>query len=396
VKTEHSLEGDSIRREITRRHFLRIAAAGVLAGCSPAQQPTAIPTSAPTDTPRNLPTPAPTATAAPVAGIEAEPTVLPEPTPVPTATDTQVATTDRPDVIKMYPDVPSKVIHTHHAGVWNGEILVPEAIREMLDTSITELTGLGDATAAWAALFSPDERIAIKVNVFRNSLIWTHVPLVTVVVDRLQEAGIPDEQIVIFDYYTSELEEAGYPVNKDGSGVRCYGTDQAYTEGWEVLGRKIRLSDILVNCDALINIPILKSHMIAGISFAMKNHYGSLRNPSSLHGNIGRAMAELNALPPIKDRTRLIIGDVLTACLSYRGSYPYWETDWVGDSILMSFDPIAHDTVGLEMLSQLRTANEDNPTAILNMAAPCLESGAELGLGTNDPGNMEVIEVNLG
>jgi hypothetical protein len=293
------------------------------------------------------------------------------------------------------PAGPSKVVHTH-AAVWNGETLVPEAIRQMLDASITELTGLNDATKAWASLFASDEQIAIKVNAFRNSLIWTHVPLVMAVTECLQEAGVPAEQIVIFDYYTSELEEAGYPVNKDGPGVRCYGTDTAYTEGWKVSGLNIRLSDILLGCDALINMPVLKSHMIAGISFALKNHYGSFENPAMLHGHIGRTMAELNALPPIKDRTRLIIGDVLTACLSYRNAYPYWESDWTGDSILMSFDPVAHDTVGLEMLSQLKTDNDLNPASNISMATPCLESGAELGLGTNEPDHIEVVEVMLG
>jgi hypothetical protein len=373
VSKAHGLGGESIPGEVTRRHFLKIAAAaGLLTGCSSAQQPAVLPTSLPTDTPQATPTPAPT------------------------ATNTPSAAARRPDVIKIYPEVPSKVAHTHHAGVWDGETLVPEAIREMLDASITELTGLDDPIAAWAALFDPSEHVAIKVNTFRNSLIWTHVPLVMAVTECLQEAGVPGEQIVIFDYYTSELEEAGYPVNKDSPGVRCYGSDEAYTGDWDVTGRKIRLSDILLNCDALINIPILKSHMLAGITFAMKNHYGSLLNPATLHGNIGRATAELNALPPIKDRTRLIIGDMLAACLSYRGSYPYWESDWTGDSILMSFDPVAHDTVGLEMLSQLKTDNGSNPTGVINMATSCLESGAELGLGTNDSDNMDLVEVNLG
>jgi hypothetical protein len=373
MSKEPSLKEDSTLREITRRDFLKIAAAaGLLAGCSSAQQPTDSLTGAPTDTSQ------------------------PSPTPVPTVTNTPVATVRPPDIIRMHPDVPSKVVHTHHAGVWDSETLVPEAIREMLDVSITELTGLDDAIAAWKALFDPSERVAIKVNTFRNSLIWTHVPLAMVVTECLQEAGVPAEQIVIFDYYTSELEEAGYPVNQDGSDVRCYGTDVAYTGDWEVAGHKIRLSDILLNCDALINMPVLKSHMMSGITFAMKNHYGSLSDPASLHGNIGRAIAELNALPPIKNRTRLIVGDMLTACLSYRGSFPYWESDWTGDSILMSFDPVAHDTVGLQTLSQLKADNGGNPAAIVNMAVRCLESGAELGLGTNDPNKMELVEVNLG
>jgi hypothetical protein len=216
------------------------------------------------------------------------------------------------------------------------------------------------------------------------------------VTESLREAGIPAEQIVIFDYYTSELEEAGYPVNEDGPGVRCYGTDSNYTAGWTVINTGIELSDILLNCDALINIPVLKSHMIAGISFAMKNHYGTLSEPARLHRSIGRAIAELNALPQIKDRTRLIIGDMLTACLRYKNSWPYWSPDWTGDSILMSFDPVAHDTVGVQTLGQLLTDNGYNPAAATNMATSCLESGAELGLGANDPDNIDLVEISLG
>ncbi len=316
----------------------------------------------------------------------------------------------REDVLKFHPDAPSKIVHTHHAGVWTGtptdgsladsaeenNLLVPEALREMLDASITELTGLKKARDAWAVLFSPDERVAIKVNTFRNSLIWTHVPLVTAVTDSLQEAGVPAEQIVIFDYYTSELEKAGFAVNEDGPGVRCYGTESNYTQEGTVKGRNIELSDILLECDALINMPVLKSHMLSGLSFAMKNHYGSISGPSLLHSNIGNAMAELNALSPIKDRTRLIVGDALTACLKYRGAYPYWSSDWTGDSILMSFDPVAIDTMALQMLERLLTDQGGNPAYILAMATPCLEGGAGLGLGTNDPTNIDFKEINLG
>jgi hypothetical protein len=348
-------------RKLTRRQFIKlggtVAAAGLLAGCSGCAAPT--------------------------------PSV------------------SREDVLKFHPDASSKVVHTHHAGVWTGTpteladsaeenpLLAPEALREMLDASITELTGLDKARDAWAVLFSPDERIAIKVNAFRNSLIWTHVPLVTAVTDSLQDAGIPAEQIVVFDYYTSELEKAGFAINEDGPGVRCYGTDSNYTQEGTVKGMNIELSNILLECDALINMPVLKSHMLAGLSFAMKNHYGSISMPSLLHRGIRETTAELNALPPIKDRTRLIIGDALTACLRYRGSYPYWSSDWTGDSILMSFDPVAIDATALQMLDQFLTDAGGNPASLLMMATPYLESAAELGLGTNDPANMDLVEVDL-
>ncbi len=57
-------------------------------------------------------------------------------------------------------------MRARHAGVWSGKQLDPEALREMLDASITRLTGLEEAKSAWQALFAPDEEIAIKVNAF--------------------------------------------------------------------------------------------------------------------------------------------------------------------------------------------------------------------------------------
>jgi hypothetical protein len=301
----------------------------------------------------------------------------------------------RPEVIRAYPDVPSKVVRARHAGVWDGESLVPGALRQMLDASITELTGLRGAREAWASLFAPDERIAIKVNAFRNSLIWTHAPLVTALTDSLQEAGVSAEQIVVFDFYSDELEDAGYAVNPEGPGVRCTGSDGSYTSGWKAERVGVQLSDVLLSCHALINVPVLKSHMIAGLSFALKNHYGTVSNPGSLHRPIGPLMAELNALGPIRERTRLIVGDMLSACLSYRGSWPYWKPDWTGDSILMSYDPVAHDTVGLQVLTQAVEDEGGNPAPLTSMAMPCLEGSAELGLGTSDLANVDLSEMNL-
>jgi hypothetical protein len=95
----------------------------------------------------------------------------------------------RPEAIQFYPDVPSKVVQAHHVGVWTGtpsggkrdnDLLVPEALRQMLDASVAKLTGLNDAWEAWSALFSPDERVAIKVNTLGFAGVapfWTHAPL---------------------------------------------------------------------------------------------------------------------------------------------------------------------------------------------------------------------------
>jgi hypothetical protein len=371
-------------KSISRREFLKLAAAGtvgLLAGCSPASPSSPTATSPPTDLPVPADTVAPTST--PTATETPELTVTPEP-----AVDV-----GRPDIIETYPDVPSKVIRAQHAGVWDGDDLVPAALREMLDGSMTALTGLDSAGAAWAALFAPDERVAIKVNAIRSSSFWTHVPLVMAVVESLREAGVPGEQIAIFDRSTLELENAGYPVNKDGAGARCCGTDLQDKAGWQLMGTDIKLSNILLSCHALINIPILKQHSMAGISFAMKNHYGTFDKPSSYHQGdaIQRGMAELNALPPIRDRTRLIIGDVLNIVKSGGRSAI------TGDSILMSFDPVAHDTIGLQLFSEAMTSEGLNSHVAVakKFATPWLENGAGLGLGTGDLNTIELMEINL-
>ena len=291
-------------------------------------------------------------------------------------------------------------MRVRHAGVWkesarggvkDNELLAPGTIRQMLDAAIAKLTGLDDAQAAWAALFAPQERVAIKVNTIQGSGLWTHVPLALTVAECLQGAGIPAEQIVIFDRYGLELKNAGYTLNQDGPGVRCMGTDINYTGGEKLMGVDVKFSDILLNCDALINIPVLKQHGVTGISFALKNHYGTFDSPSRFHeGRARQALGELNALPPIKERTRLTIGDALAVAA---GS---WYSIATGDSILMSFDPVAHDATGLQIYGDVMAAEGRNSTLATKLATPWLENAAALGLGTHDPAHIELMEVSLG
>lgn len=361
---------------INRREFLQIVGAGIggavtgsmLAGCSSPQPVPPTQTSIPS-------TPTPTSTA--MATIAAGPKSL-----------------RRPEIIKMYPASKSNVIYAHHGGVWSGDSLNAGALSQMLDTALTKLTGLNDASESWRALFDPGERIAIKVNVFGNSLIWTHYPLVQAVTAGLIGAGIPAEQILIYDAQTSEFETAKYAVNPDGPGVRCRGTDGSYTDSFPAGNPSIRLSDLLLQSDALINMPVLKSHMIAGMTFALKNHFGSTDNPSALH-EVSQGIPRLNALPAIKDRTRLVIGDMLEANLKYTSSWPYWKADYRGDAILMSYDPLATDAFGFTVLDKLVTDSGGNISLLRGMARPWLQAAASAGLGAGDAENYEVTEIKL-
>ena len=376
-----ALKAKTSRRQlICRRKFLKLAAvttaaAGTLvAGCAGAQPPAAagVVIETPdktTDTP------------------ESEPTTTPE------------RKIRMPEAIKFYPTRPSTVVQARHSGVWkNDQELAPGALRQMLDASIVRLTGLENPTRAWAALFSPDDKIAIKVNTISNSLFWTHVPLVMAVVESLKQAGIPAEQIVIYDRTVDELTGAGYSINENGPGVRCRATGSNYARGWKVAGRNVGISNVLLDCTALINMPILKSHLLCGVTFAMKNHYGTFDQPANFHSAdlMMPAIAELNALPPIKDRQRLIIGDALLSTLKEAVSWPYWRDPVIGDSIFMSFDPVACDKVGLEYWCQLKEKAGEDTKAPLALAGRWLQNGADLGVGTNDLSQIDWAELTLG
>ncbi len=294
--------------------------------------------------------------------------------------------------MRIFPAVPSRVVRVRHSGVWDGDNLSPEVLGQMLDAAITRLTGLPDADTAWQALFDPGERIALKVNT-AGSTVWTHVPLVTAITDRLQTIGVPPEQITVYDRSGRELRGAGFKTNRDGPGVRCYGTDGSYSGKFKVTGQATSLSDILMQADALINVPLLKQHGLSGFTFSLKNHYGTINNPIDFHygQQFRRGLAEISTLPPIKDKTRLIIGDALALVLGDN-----WDRSLSDDSLFMSFDPVAIDTTGVQVLSEVLSAQGRNPKWNIKQAGYWLASGAELGLGTNDPANIESVEEKIG
>jgi hypothetical protein len=103
-----------------------------------------------------------------------------------------------------------------------------------------------------------------------------------------------------------------------------------------------------------------------------------------------RGMAELNGLLAIKDRTRLIIGDAFKIVM--RGLILSIE---MGDSLFMSFDPVAHDAVGLEPCSRVMAAKGRDSAGAIELANSWLEHGTELGLGTNNVENIDLVELDV-
>jgi hypothetical protein len=282
----------------------------------------------------------------------------------------------------------SQVVVVRHGGVWTGDTPDMEIVLQMLDAGIRTLTDTSDALAVWRTLFDIDERVLLKVNCIAYGG-PTQPAVAYGVARRLQDAGLPAENILIFDRTDDELIAAGYELNEGGPGVQCHG---ARGEGSEaaLTQASVRFYQELDACNAIVNLPTPKQHGGAGVSVALKNHYGSVNRPGSLHGNwCDPAIAELNAQPNIRDKTRLIIGAALNV------SPCDWNQPEQENALVFSFDPVALDTVGRDILVRHRQVIGLDAGYLIE-GARHLSTAQSLGLGTTDATQIDLREVDLG
>jgi hypothetical protein len=280
-----------------------------------------------------------------------------------------------------------RVISASHAAVWQRETLSSQGVAELLDAAIVAFTKTADPRKAWATICKPGDRVAIKVNAVVHGS--THLPLVLAVTQRLQEAGLRPDRITLFDRTTRELREAGFPVAQSGERVRCEGTDGRLVGGFTMVGSGVRLSRLVTDCDVLINMPVLKAFSIGGLSFGMKNHYGTFDIPSRFHGSdFVPGVVALNALEPIRTRTRLVIGDILST--EHRSDSIDYVVVGGRGTLLVSADPVALDCIGLRTaVETLGRAGRDT-RQVENWARRWLQDSEKAGLGIGTPDRIRV------
>ena len=275
-----------------------------------------------------------------------------------------------------------------HSGVWAGTDPDPAIVLQMLDDGLRTLTDQHDVQAVWQTLFDPDERVLLKVNCIAYGG-PTQPAVAYAVAQRLQEAGLRAENILIFDRTDHELTSAGYSLNDGGPGVQCHGSRGNGTEV-TLSQASVRFFQELDACDALINLPTPKQHGTAGISVSLKNHYGSVNRPGALHGNLcDPAIAELNAQPNLRDKTRLFVAAALNV------SPGDWNRPVRENALLLSFDPVALDTVARDILVRHRQA-QGMDSGFLVEGARQLRTAQSLNLGASEGDLIDLREVVLG
>lgn len=273
---------------------------------------------------------------------------------------------------------------------------------DLLQASLKRLTGAGKTEDAWARFFAPDDIVAVKVNSITGRRLSTSPALVTAIARGLRSCGVPEHNIIVWDRMTWELEKAGFAVNFAREAPLCFGTD-APSVGYESSPTELGavgscFSRIVTqHATALINVPVLREHALAGVSIALKNYYGAIHNPNKYHSDgCSPFVADVSTHPDIRGKTRLNICDAVKVQFHGGPGYKPKRVSHFG-GILVSTDPVALDTVGTHEIDKLRKSNglrtlreEGRYPAYLSIA-----SDERHALGVSDRSRIDVINMEL-
>lgn len=275
----------------------------------------------------------------------------------------------------------SRAVEVRCPHVVRGTAIDNAGVLQMLTAGLRKLTGSPTTQQAWQRVLGGAKRIAIKFNQVGAAALRTNEPVGRALLTTLLEAGVSSESIALI-----EAPE----------GVRVGFRGWPTTGGW---GPSIRLGDQdeevanwVHEADAIINVPFLKTHVIAGLSGCMKNlSHAIIRHPARYHANgCSPAVAQVLAAPIVHRRLKLNVVNALR--LVIRNGPEAREADIVtGGSLLLGFDPVTMDTVGLHTLNQERKRrNEAELPPVAYLAA-----AVERGLGRAEWSEIERLSVDV-
>ena len=302
-----------------------------------------------------------------------------------------------------------------------------EEAYKMLKEGMLALSGEQSLEKAWLQFVKPDEVIGLKVNPVAGKQLSTSHAVTKSIIKQLLEAGIPKENIVIWDRRLMQLHEANF-TEENYPGIKITGTEQQDAEGsfydkdGVMYGEKMIDKDwyywadceeeddaytlpYMVNSgkysyfskictqevDKIINVPILKN---AGptVTLCLKNlAYGAVTNTGRLHKPLwSETCAEVCAFPPLRDKVVLNIVDGLRGCYDGGpGANPQFIYNY--NTMLIGTDPVAVDRIGYDIVLAKRIEEgiqeKENPVGpkFINLAEKL-----ELGVGKAE--NIKLVE----
>lgn len=305
----------------------------------------------------------------------------------------------------------SRVIAVKRSGIMSKGKPEQEAVLRMMDEGMFTLTGKKTTADAWRTFFTPEDVVGIKINPIAGVKLSTRPEVVNAIITGLRAAGVKDNNIIIWDRFSYHLIKAGFPLNQGSSGIRCYGSEPTvgYDKGiyYESLdddyalrqddgSRSLFSSIVTKHVTAIINVPVMKNHGIAGVTLCLKNlAFGAINNTQRFHPSpyfCDPATAEVCSHPILKDKVRLHIVDALQACFEGGPAGMKTWNMWNEERLFFGTDPVAIDRIGLEIIDRKR--KENNCVSVFNKAKHIATAGKK-GLGVYEKNNIDFIELGV-
>jgi hypothetical protein len=287
-----------------------------------------------------------------------------------------------------------------------GNTINESVVQIMMDASIKTLTEINDVGEAWKSIFpgiTENSIIGIKVNVI-NEYLSTHPVFVNCIINGLTRMSFGSlefirNNVIIYDRTDWELNDAGFTIytGNDPDTTRCFGTNHAgigydYGTPLNVDGVTSYPTRILSEmCDYLISAAVLKDHNGAQVTLTMKNHYGTINNPGSLHStgytcnpDIAALNQQIRDVITPNDIQKIFIVDGLFGRVNWG---PGGSPNCNPKKLLMSLDTVACDMQGQNLINEERIL-----LGYGTIAAPHIPTAASApyNLGTTDVNLIEV------
>ncbi len=290
----------------------------------------------------------------------------------------------RQRTVRVPPPTRSRVVRIRNAYAVDGPSVHARVVSEMLARALTALTDAPSANQAWHTLLNPGDVIGLKFNRSGQRVLGTTETVAKVLVSSLVEAGFPATRIVCIEAPEGVAERLG-------TSPAWPGFDRSPTDFGSGTDQ---LASVVRQVTALIDIPYLKDHNIAGMTCALKNlSHGLIKHPARYHANgCSPFVADIVANTGIAGKLRLCLVDALRVVFD-RG--PEAAADTISDAgmLLASTDPVATDLVGLSVLNEIRAGQGLPAVAAVASESGYLSVAQERGLGMATWHSVELVRL---
>ncbi len=294
---------------------------------------------------------------------------------------------DLPPLPGLYP---GRVVAVTHQNSLIQGVFQKEPIQKMFETGMLRLTGARNSVEAWRRFFRPDDIVGIKVVPNGAPWVCSSKEVVNEIIRGLnQMAGIPLQNIIVYDRYGDELQAAGIP-SWLPSGVRIawgsdrYTDDQTVVSGIDASGVnhyydqdqyfEVSLSgqdnprsnaSLFLSkwVTKIVNLACLKDHGAAGVTLCLKNlSHGLFNNVNRTHP--GTSTYIEGFVPKAVTHELVKAKAVLNIIDGIRGIYnggPFSTGGrekyvWEHKTVYFATDAVAVDSIGWRIIDEKRTA----------------------------------------